>query len=311
MAIEVINISKIFKIRRKVIKALDDITFKIEKNSIGALVGPNGAGKTTLIKILSTLLIPTTGDAIVNGYSVTREEKKVRESIGLVTVSERLFYYRLTALENLIFFASLQNLSLSDAKKRANELLELVGLSEWANIQYMKFSTGMQRKLALARALITDPPILLLDEPTLGLDPLSARMFRDLVRRISRDKTVLLTSHYMKDIEELAEKVILLKKGRVLVEGTRETLKNYLGKVVEVEVGDYPTALGKYVIETSRDYYVLRVPEKELGELKDYRIIKEEDPSLEDVYVYLIGDIEDSARLEAVRKGGRWGRGWE
>ncbi|TRM80827.1 ABC transporter ATP-binding protein, partial [Sulfolobus sp. F3] len=232
MTIEVVNISKIFKIRRKVIKALDDVTFKIEKKSIGALVGPNGAGKTTLIKILSTLLIPTTGDAIVNGYSVTREEKKVRESIGLVTVSERLFYYRLTALENLIFFASLQNLSLSDAKKRANELLELVGLSEWANIPYMKFSTGMQRKLALARALITDPPILLLDEPTLGLDPLSARMFRDLVRRISREKTVLLTSHYMKDIEELAEKIILLKKGKVLVEGTRETLKNYLGKVV-------------------------------------------------------------------------------
>ncbi|TRM99786.1 ABC transporter ATP-binding protein, partial [Sulfolobus sp. E1] len=102
MTIEVVNISKIFKIRRKVIKALDDVTFKIEKKSIGALVGPNGAGKTTLIKILSTLLIPTTGDAIVNGYSVTREEKKVRESIGLVTVSERLFYYRLTALENLI-----------------------------------------------------------------------------------------------------------------------------------------------------------------------------------------------------------------
>lgn len=260
--------------------------------------------------MLSTLIIPSSGDAIVNGYSITREEKKVRESIGLVTVSERLFYYRLTALENLVFFASLQNLSLSDARRRAREVLEIVGLSEWENIPYMKFSTGMQRKLALARALIMDPPVLLLDEPTLGLDPLSARMFRDLVRRIGRDKTILLTSHYMKDIEELAEKIILLKKGKVISEGNKENLKNYLGKVIEVEVNEYPLALGKYVVETSTNYYILRIPEKELDELKDYRVIKEEEPSLEDVYIFLIGDVEDSARLEAVRRGGwrgRWG----
>ncbi|WP_432517949.1 ABC transporter ATP-binding protein [Saccharolobus islandicus] len=308
--IKTIDISKTFKIKYKVIKAVDDVSFEIERNTAGALVGPNGAGKTTMIKMLSTLIIPSSGDAIVNGYSITREEKKVRESIGLVTVSERLFYYRLTALENLVFFASLQNLSLSDARRRAREVLEIVGLSEWENIPYMKFSTGMQRKLALARALITDPPVLLLDEPTLGLDPLSARMFRDLVRRIGRDKTILLTSHYMKDIEELAEKIILLKKGKVIAEGNKENLKNYLGKVIEVEVNEYPLALGKYVVETSTNYYILRIPEKELDELKDYRVIKEEEPSLEDVYIFLIGDVEDSARLEVVRRGewrGRWG----
>ncbi|ALU30772.1 ABC transporter ATP-binding protein [Sulfolobus acidocaldarius] len=308
--IEVMNISKSFKFKGRVINALDNVSFKIENKSIGALVGPNGAGKTTLIKILSTLIIPSSGDALVNGYSVVKEEKKVRESIGLMTVSERLFYYRLTALENLIFFASLQNLSLSDARRRAMEMLELVGLSEWANLPYMKFSTGMQRKLALARALITAPPVLLLDEPTLGLDPLSARMFRDLVRRIGKEKTILLTSHYMKDIEELSEKTILLKKGKVLVEGDRESLKSYIGKVCEVEVNEYPSSLGKYIIETGSNYYILRVPERELEELRDYRVIKEEEPSLEDVYVYLIGDVEDSARFEAVKRGGRW-RGWE
>ncbi|MCH4816085.1 MAG: ABC transporter ATP-binding protein [Saccharolobus sp.] len=307
--IKTIDISKTFKIKDKVIKAVDDVSFEIERNTTGALVGPNGAGKTTVIKMLSTLIIPSSGDAIVNGYSITREEKKVRESIGLVTVSERLFYYRLTALENLVFFASLQNLSLYDARRRAREVLEIVGLSEWENIPYMKFSTGMQRKLALARALITDPPVLLLDEPTLGLDPLSARMFRDLVRRIGRDKTILLTSHYMKDIEELAEKIILLKKGKVIAEGNKENLKNYLGKVIEVEVNEYPLALGKYVVETSTNYYILRIPEKELDELKDYRVIKEEEPSLEDVYIFLIGDVEDSVRLEAVRRGG-WGGRW-
>jgi ABC-2 type transport system ATP-binding protein len=308
--IKTIDISKTFKIKYKVIKAVDDVSFEIERNTAGALVGPNGAGKTTVIKMLSTLIIPSSGDAIVNGYSITREEKKVRESIGLVTVSERLFYYRLTALENLVFFASLQNLSLSDARRRAREVLEIVGLSEWENIPYMKFSTGMQGKLALARALITDPPVLLLDEPTLGLDPLSARMFRDLVRRIGRDKTILLTSHYMKDIEELAEKIILLKKGKVIAEGNKENLKNYLGKVIEVEVNEYPLALGKYVVETSTNYYILRIPEKELDKLKDYRVIKEEESSLEDVYIFLIGDVEDSARLEVVRRGGwrgRWG----
>ncbi|AHC51982.1 multidrug ABC transporter ATP-binding protein [Sulfolobus acidocaldarius SUSAZ] len=308
--IEVFNISKSFRFKGRIINALDNVSFKIENKSIGALVGPNGAGKTTLIKILSTLIIPSSGDALVNGYSVVKEEKKVRESIGLMTVSERLFYYRLTALENLIFFASLQNLSLSDARRRAIEMLELVGLSEWANLPYMKFSTGMQRKLALARALITDPPVLLLDEPTLGLDPLSARMFRDLVRRIGKEKTILLTSHYMKDIEELSEKTVLLKKGRVLVEGDRESLKSYIGKVCEVEVNEYPSSLGKYIVETGSNYYILRVPERELEELRDYRVIKEEEPSLEDVYVYLIGDVEDSARFEAVKRGGRW-RGWE
>ncbi|WP_338604335.1 ABC transporter ATP-binding protein [Sulfolobus tengchongensis] len=310
MSIKTDNLSKTFRIRDKEIKAVDSVTFEIDKNTIGALVGPNGAGKTTLIKMLSTLIIPTSGDAYVNGYSIIKDEKKVKESIGLVTVSERLFYYRLTALENLVFFASLQNMSLSEARKRAKELLELVGLGEWANIPYMKFSTGMQRKLALARALITDPPVLLLDEPTLGLDPLSARMFRDLVRRIGRDKTILLTSHYMKDIEELTEKIILLKKGKVIAEGNKDDLKNYLGRVVEVEVNDYPLTLGKYVIETSTNYYVLRVPEKELDELRDYKIIKEEEPSLEDVYIFLVGDVEDSAKLESVRRGGWWRR-WE
>ena len=309
MTIEAINLSKIFKIKNKDIRALDNVSFKIDKKTIGALVGPNGAGKTTLIKILSTLIIPTSGDAFINGFSVVKDEKKVREMIGLVTVSERLFYYRLTALENLIFFASLQNLSLSEARKRAKELLDLVGLSEWANIPYMKFSTGMQRKLALARALITDPSVLLLDEPTLGLDPLSARMFRDLVRRISKDKTVLLTSHYMKDIEELAEKIILLKKGKVIAQGNIEELKNYLGRVVEIEVNNYPSALGKYVIETYDNHYVLRIPEKELDELKDYRVIKEEEPSLEDIYIFLVGDVEDSARLEMVKRG--WRGKWE
>lgn len=291
--IETLNLTKVFEIKDKSVKALDSVNIYVEKGKIGALVGHNGAGKTTLLKILSTLVIPTSGDAIVNGYSVTKEEKKVRESIGLVTVSERAFYYRLTAMDNLIFFSSLQGLSVSEAKKRAKELLEFVGLEEWANIPYMKFSTGMQKRLALARALITDPPVILMDEPTLGLDLLSAREFRRVVRSL-RDKTILLSSHYLKEVEELSDKIFLIKRGKIVAEGTFEELKEVVGKILEVEVNYLNDELRKYLVEVHGDNFLLRIPEKELEKLRYYKEIDESSPNLDDIYVYFIGEEKET-----------------
>lgn len=291
--IQTIGLTKIFDLKGKQIKALDDVNIHIERGKVGAIVGHNGAGKTTLLKILSTLIIPTSGDAIVNGYSVTKEERKVRESIGLVTVSERAFYYRLTAMDNLIFFASLQGLSLSEAKKRAKELLEFVGLEEWANIPYMKFSTGMQKKLALARALITDPPVILMDEPTLGLDLLSAREFRRVIRSL-KDKTILLSSHYLREVEEIADKIFLIKRGKIIAEGTLGELKEKIGKVIEVEVDYISEEIKKYVIEVRGDSFLLRIPEKELERLSHYREVGEVFPNLDDVYVYFIGEEKET-----------------
>ena len=301
--IEIVNVSKIFKTGEKEIKALNNVSFKLEKGNIGALVGHNGAGKTTLLKILSTLIIPDNGDAYINGYSVTKQEKEVRKNIGIMMVSERAFYYRLSGFENLVFFGIIQGLSISEAKRTANELLDLVGLSEWKDMQYMKYSTGMQRKLALARALILNPPVILLDEPTLGMDVVSSRDFRSLIKRISKEKTVLLTSHNMKEVEDLADRIFVLKRGNLIAEGSKEEILAKLGKVKLVSVREVPKGFDKFVVGYDNGTYLLRVPETERvsGE-----VIKEEPPTLEDVFVYLMGEEIDSTRNRS-RRGG-WGR---
>ncbi|MEW9491199.1 MAG: ABC transporter ATP-binding protein [Candidatus Aramenus sulfurataquae] len=300
--IETLELTKVYSLKGKEVVALSSVTFST-KGGITAIVGHNGAGKTTLIKVLSTLVIPTSGDAFVEGYSVTRDEKKVRELIGLVSVSERQFYYRLSAMDNLLFFSSLQGLSLGEARSRARELLEILGLREWENVPYMKFSTGMQRKLALARALITDPPVLLLDEPTLGLDPISAREFRNLLKGL-RGKTVLFSSHYLKEVEELADKVVLLKRGRKVGEGTPEELKARLGRMVEVRVKSVPRGMERFVVVDHGGVSVLRLPEKEVDKVEGFEELRVVEPTLEDVYAYFVGEEQDTARMERVRR--RW-----
>ena len=300
--IKVVNVSKTFKTGGKEVKALNNVSFELEKGKIGALVGHNGAGKTTLIKILSTLIIPDSGDAYINGYSVTKQEKEVRRNIGTMMVSERAFYYRLSGFDNLVFFGIIQGLSVSEAKRVANEVLELVGLSEWKDVQYMKYSTGMQRKLALARALILDPPVILLDEPTLGMDVVSSRDFRSLIKVISKEKTILLTSHNMKEVEDLADKIIVLKRGNLIAEGSKEDILAKLGKVKLVSVRDVPRGFDKYVVGYDNGIFFLRVPE---SESISGNVIKEESPTLEDVFVYLMGEEIDSTRNKSRRGGWR------
>ncbi|EZQ12048.1 multidrug ABC transporter ATP-binding protein [Candidatus Acidianus copahuensis] len=294
--ISAVDLTKVFSFKGKKVTALDKVNFTAEDNTITALVGHNGAGKTTILKILSTLTIPTSGDAFVNGYSVTRDEKMVRKNIGLVTVSERAFYYRLTAMDNLIFFASLQNLSLSEAKKRSREVLDFVGLSQWSNVPYMKFSTGMQKKLALARSLLTDPPVLLMDEPTLGLDLLSARQFRLTLKELKGRKTILMSSHYLREVEELADKVILIKRGKIVGQGTLEELKWKIGKVVEVQTSSLTDKMARFIISESVDGYTLRVPERELENLSSFKVINEVEPNLDDIYVYFVGEEREDTR---------------
>mgnify|MGYP001772534647 CR=1 FL=1 len=304
--IEVDHISKTFHVKSVDIKALDDVTFTIPKYSVGGLVGHNGAGKTTLIKILSTLIIPDQGDARLNGISI-REEKKIRKIIGVMMVSERAFYFRLSGFDNLVFFGIIQGLSISEAKRRAKELLELVGLSDFANVQYMKYSTGMQRKLALARALILDPPILLLDEPTLGMDPISSRDFRSLVKKLAKEKTILMTSHNMREVEDLADKIVILKRGKVVAQGSREDIVSSVGKVKVIITDKVPSGFEKYVSTFIHGKAVLRVPEKERE--VDGDVIGEEEATLEDAFVYYVGEEIDSTRNRR-RGGGGWYRRW-
>ncbi|AFZ71174.1 ABC-type multidrug transport system, ATPase component [Caldisphaera lagunensis DSM 15908] len=305
-----INLCREFRSNKKIIKALNNINMEIPKGVTAALVGPNGAGKTTLIKILSTLMLPTSGTAYVHGFDIIKETKNVRASIGLATGGERTFYFRLTGYENLLFFASLYGLPLKDTKSKSKELLDIVGLSDFADYPYMKYSLGMQRRLALARALINDPPILLLDEPTLGIDPISAREFRRLIKMISSKKTILLTSHYMGEIEELSDIIFLIKDGKIILKGTSQELKNKIGKIIEVIVPATLVSdnLSKYVVGIRANRAYLRIPKSLIDQIDGKsEIIGETDPTLEDVYAALIGSgpIDKGTRVKPVRFG-RW-----
>ncbi|MEM3857561.1 MAG: ABC transporter ATP-binding protein, partial [Thermoprotei archaeon] len=301
--IETKRITKVFEGKIPV-HALEDVDLEAGPGKATALVGPNGAGKTTLIKILSTLITPTSGEARVNGYDVVKNADKVRKSVGLVTVSERLFYFRLSALENLVFYATLYNMPLNEARARSKQLLEEVGLSEWGDTKVMHYSTGMMRRLALARALLHDPPVVMLDEPTLGIDVVSSRSVRRLVRETAKEKTVLFTSHYMKDVEEIAEKIYLINQGKVLGSGSPTELVSSAGKFVEAELVDQavPKGLEKFIVSSNGSSVILRIPKK-VAELLPASGVSTTDvqATLEDVYVFTVGESTMDVRFHQFR----------
>jgi ABC-2 type transport system ATP-binding protein len=188
--------------RPRRVKALQGISLHIRPGEIFGLLGPNGAGKTTLIKILATLVLPDRGEARVCGYDILTQPHQVRRHIGLVHTSERSFYWRLTGRQNLSFFATLHNLSGSEKKRQVEALLETVGLQEKADYAVMKYSSGQQQRLALARALLSEPQVLLMDEPTRSLDPLAASGLRRLTQQTlarKQNKTVLWCTHNLQE----------------------------------------------------------------------------------------------------------------
>ena len=196
------------------VEALKDVSLEIEEGEVFGLIGRNGAGKTTLSKIIATLVQPTSGFVSVNGFDSVEDDVRVRSLVGLATAEERSFYWRLTCLQNMKFFARLYGMSESDAKKRIAELFERFGLTELAKRRFSALSTGNKQKLAVARAMLPDPPILLLDEPTRSLDPLAAAEMRRLIESLDR-VTVLLTSHNLSEIEELCHRVAVISEGTI------------------------------------------------------------------------------------------------
>lgn len=237
-SIETINLYKkfterikkfyVFPVGKRDVVALNYVNLRVKRGEIFGLLGPNGAGKTTLIKILSTLILPDEGEVYVDGYNVVKEARKVRARIGLVTGGERSIYWKLTARENLLFFARLYKLEKKIAEQRVNELLELMNLEDRADDKIENYSSGMKMKIILAKALIHDPPILLLDEPTLGLDPAFAREIRTFIKEQLNEKegkTILLTTHYMEEADMLCDSIALIDRGKIIRVGTPEELK--------------------------------------------------------------------------------------
>jgi ABC-2 type transport system ATP-binding protein len=226
---------------KKVVTALNDVNLKIEKGELFGLLGPNGAGKTTLIKVLCTLLLPSSGKALVNGYDVVKEPHKVRKYISMVSGGETSGYGILTVRENLWLFSQLYGMDSKLAHKRIDEILAVVGLKDKADTRMNKISTGMRQMMNVARGFICDPEILFLDEPTLGLDVNIARDIRNYIREwlhAQDDRTILLTTHYMAEADELCNRVAIIDEGRVLACDSPANLKKKLSKenVLELEV---------------------------------------------------------------------------
>ena len=222
-----------------VIKALDQVDFEIQDGELFGLLGPNGAGKTTTVKILCTLLEPTSGHAFVKGYDVVKDAGRVRKIVNMVAGGERMLYYRLTGRENLRYFADLYDVPKKDVTSRVNNLLELMELSDRADDEVEKYSKGMRQRLQVCRGLINDPEVLFLDEPTLGLDVNIAKDLRNFIRdKVVRDqgKTVLLTTHYMYEAEEMCDRVGFLSRGKLVAVGTSEELKKKMPSGFSIEM---------------------------------------------------------------------------
>lgn len=210
------------------VEALRDVSFEVETGEIFGLIGRNGAGKTTLTKIVATLVQPTTGSVSVHGHDSVSDDEHVRRQIGLATAEERSFYWRLTSEQNLMFFARLHGLSDRLAKQRIKDVISKLELEEVARRRFGELSTGNKQRLAVARAMLASPPVLLLDEPTRSLDPLAAARMRDLIRSLAEQDppvTILLTSHNLAEVETLCARVAIISRGQIRAIDTPRNLR--------------------------------------------------------------------------------------
>jgi len=209
-------------------RAVDGLNLKVEAGEVLAILGPNGAGKTTTVRLLTSVLTPTHGWAKVAGFDVVREPSKVRAHVGVLTEHHGL-YARMSGEEYLLFFAELYRLRGEAGRKRVSALLEQFGLSDVAKRRIGEYSKGMRQKLALVRALVHEPPVLLLDEPTSAMDPENARMVRETIRQLrAEQRAIILCTHNLNEAEDLADRIAIIRRGRIIFNGTPRALKDYL-----------------------------------------------------------------------------------
>jgi ABC-2 type transport system ATP-binding protein len=308
-AVDVQEVTRVFEPRRRGsarVVALDRLSLTIPQGEIHGLLGPNGAGKTTLVKILSTVLLPTSGRALVLGHDVVQETQAVRPLIGIVFGGEQGLYWRLTGRQNLEYWGALYKLSARAGRERAKELLARVGLEDKADERVETYSRGMKQRLHLARGLMGDGKVLFLDEPTTGMDPIAGREFRNLIGELRGEgRTILLATHDMVEAETVCDRVTLIDRGKIIATESPRSLGTLISRFQRIDVEG---AAAPLLVEIRGLPGVVGVTEQdggariEIGEEGATHVVLERLvgagvtsvrtslPSLEEVYVHLIGE---------------------
>ncbi len=300
--IQTFDLSKVYKLKgkKKEITALNNVNISIRENEIFGLLGPNGAGKTTMIQILTTLLQPTSGYALIDGFNIIKRPKRAKNRVALMLESSML-YYRITGFENLKFFCKIYQVQ--NYREKIYKIADEFGLGEWLNQYVEYYSSGMKMKLALCRTLLLDRKILFLDEPTLGLDVKTKTFITDKLKDVK--KTIFLCSHDMNLVEKLCDRIAFINKGNIIKIGTKEEIQSLIQKEIKVEV--YINKNKKYLKEELISHeYITDVSDTRKGliigikERKNYKnlllifttfdilVLKEIEESLEELFLKII-----------------------
>ena len=306
-AVEADRLGRTFTAKgRPDVVALDEVSITVEQGEVHGLLGPNGAGKTTLVKLLSTILLPSSGTGRVLGLDVVDEVAAVRPLIGIVLGGERGLYNRLTARQNLRYWCALYRMDPATGRSRTDAMLERVGLLDRADDRVQSYSRGMRQRLHLARGLLHDPPVVFLDEPSTGLDPVAARDLRAIVRELAREgRTVFITTHDMAEAEAVCDRVTLIDRGKLLATETPRTLSKTLSRFerIECEGADDAvlTVLQSFegvsqVVTTTAGARIEVNVESAVGQVMRHLVeagvtsVKVTRPTLEEVYLSLVGE---------------------
>jgi ABC-2 type transport system ATP-binding protein len=291
-------------------RAVDCVNLHVPAGSVLALLGPNGAGKTTSVRMMTSILAPTSGRASIAGYDVVKQPEQVRAQVGVLTEQHGL-YERMKAIEYLDFFGQVYHLSKAERKKRALDLMERFGLTFALDKRLGEYSKGMKQKLALVRAMLHNPPVLLLDEPTSAMDPQSARQVREAIVEMQRDeRTFLITTHNLTEAESLADKIAIIRHGRIIANGSFEELaRQFVGNpLMELRINGHVNGLSKdlgdmvEVQETGEDWLRYRVADpRETNPALLRRVagmgievitLAPLSQTLEDIYLQVVSDDE-------------------
>ncbi|MCX6686362.1 MAG: ATP-binding cassette domain-containing protein [Methanoregula sp.] len=322
--IQIEHLTKIFREQKRTVTAVNDVTFDVNRGEIFGLLGPNGAGKSTIIRILTTLLKPTSGTACVDTYNISSDPDKIREIIGVCPQNSTLDV-ELTAYDNLEFYGKLVNVDDDTLDARIWQLLKMADLADRAHMKVQTFSGGMRRKLEIVRAFIHHPLILFLDEPTIGLDPESRREVWQQIAKLNEEKTtIILTTHYMDEAEKLCNRIAFVDKGRLIALDVLENLKRLIpeGDLIEIGFDTFDTIDERVVIAIREKSLINSVEVKQqkliISAKNGSKVLPEivtifenfslpmtsisiHSPSLEDVFIYLTGRKLDDGNNETAQ----------